>query len=99
MPSYRMGVIREGSKVSFSNDQQNTVATDRGKTHHVLYPSYDERVPKARALLGQSFECKLLEGDAVIFLTQTEADTLVRNAVAIEDSSRTTGQKRRKNQS
>ena len=86
MAYYETGVIRKGGEVGFWHDNKNTVASDRGKTHHVLYHTYDEKIEKAKALLGQGFESKPLESDVVIFLTQTEADALVAHKLAVAKS-------------
>jgi len=83
---YITGVIRNSSEVGLSTDKRHTVASDRGKTHHVLYSRLDERIETIRMLLGRGFESKTLDGLVVIFLTQTEADKLVVCQIAISKS-------------
>jgi hypothetical protein len=82
MSYYRIGTIAEGEQVGFSNNKNQTVVSDHGKTHHVLYHKYQHEIEKAKALLGSTFEGKLLEEDVVIFLTKPEADLLVVNKLA-----------------
>ena len=82
MSSYSLGIVAEGSEVGFLNDTTQTVASDHGKTHHVLYHNYQKEIEKAKAVLGDGFESKPLEGDVVVFLTKPEADLLVQNKLA-----------------
>lgn len=82
MSSYRTGAIAEGNQVGFSNNKSQIVASDQGKTLHVLYHKYQQEIEKAKALLGDGFEAKPLEEDVVIFLTKQEAELLVANRLA-----------------
>jgi len=82
MYSYRSGAIAEGNQVGFSNNKSQIVASDQGKTLHVLYHKYQQEIEKAKALLGDGFEAKPLEEDVVIFLTKSEAELLVANRLA-----------------
>jgi hypothetical protein len=82
MSSYRTGAIAEGNQVGLSNNKSQIVASDQGKTLHVLYHKYQQEIEKAKALLGGGFEAKSLEEDVVISLTKQEAELLVANRLA-----------------
>jgi hypothetical protein len=82
MSTYRIGAVVEGDRVGFSNNKSQIVASDQGKTLHVLYHKYQKEIEDAKALLGDGFEAKPLEEDVVIFLTKSEAEFLVANRLA-----------------
>src|ERR1700683_1190311 len=65
MSTYRIGAVVEGDRVGFSNNKSQIVASDQGKTLHVLYHKYQKEIEDAKALLGDGFEAKPLEEDVV----------------------------------
>jgi hypothetical protein len=86
---YELGIVKRGSVVVVADDKENPVSSDLGKLLHVLYHSDDQKLRKAKDLLGQGCEAKPLQGDVVVFLTQAEAERLVENRLAARGDMRT----------
>jgi hypothetical protein len=82
MAYYERGTIKRGSVVVVAEDKENPVSSERGKLLHVLYHSDDQKLRSAKDLLGHGYEAKPLQGDVVVFLTKSEAETLVENRLA-----------------